>query len=139
MNDSKRKSGAAPQESTGRTSSETSASERHEPAATARDIRVELTRAAEKDLRDIGNRKHLGQIARKLDALSVDPKPHDARPLQGEAYRANGWNFFRVDVGEYRIVYDLDESGELLTIVTITVIGRRNDDAVYRLLGRRHG
>lgn len=98
-----------------------------------------MTRAAEKDLRDIGNRKHLGQIARKIGALSADPKPHDARPIQGEAYRANGWNFFRVDVGEYRIVYDLDESGEVLTIVTVTVIGRRNDAAVDRLLERRHG
>nr|WP_281416285.1 type II toxin-antitoxin system RelE/ParE family toxin [Deinococcus aestuarii] len=139
MNDSKRKSGAEPEESTGRTLNETSASEEQKPQVPTREVRVELTRAAEKDLRDIGNRKHLGQIARQLDALSVNPRPQDARPIQGEAYRVNGWNFFRVDVGEYRIVYDLDESGQVLIIATVTVIGRRNDDAVYRLLGRRHG
>lgn len=100
---------------------------------------LELTASAAKDLRSIGNKKHLGQIARKLDALSVTPLPHDARPIEGQVYKDGGWNFYRVDVGEYRIVYDLDESGQVLTIITVAVIGRRNDDAVYRLLKRRHG
>lgn len=44
-----------------------------------------------------------------------------------------------MDAGEYRIIYDLDEQTNILIIVTIVVIGQRNDDKAYRLLQRRFG
>ncbi len=118
----------------GATSSETSASE-----PVTRQIQLELTASAAKDLRTIGNKKHLGQIGRKIDALEQVPLPHDARPIEGQAYKSNGWNFYRMDVGEYRIIYDLDEASGVLTIITIAVIGKRNDKTVYKLLQRRYG
>lgn len=99
-------------------------------------VEVELLPAAVKDLRAIGKGKHLAQITAKIDSLEENPLPHDAKPLRGEHFKANGWNFYRVDVGEYRIVYDLDERTGLLTIVTVAA---RNDDKVYKLLGRRFG
>jgi mRNA interferase RelE/StbE len=37
-----------------------------------------------------------------------------------------------VDSGEYRIVYDVTEDA-----VRIIIVGKRNDDEVYRLLDRK--
>ena len=37
------------------------------------------------------------------------------------------YSYRRVDVGEYRIVYDLPED-----MVRVLLIGKRNDDAVYK-------
>lgn len=75
----------------------------------------------------------------KISALEADALPADARSIRGENFKQNGWNFYRVDVGEYRIVYDLDAENGTLIIVTIAVIAARNDDKVYRLMGRRFG
>lgn len=87
----------------------------------------------------IGRGKHQAQVVSKISALETDALPNDARPIRGENFKQNGWNFYRVDVGEYRIVYDLDEESQTLTIVIIAVIAARNDDKVYRLMGRRFG
>lgn len=57
--------------------------------------------------------------------LSKNPKPHDAKKLQGYD------DLYRVDIGEYRIVYHYDAD-----IVYIDVIGKRNDDEVYAELKR---
>ena len=76
------------------------------------------------------------RITAKIDSLEENPLPHDAKPIRGEHFKANGWNFYHVDVGEYRIVYDLDKQTGLLTVVTVAA---RNDDKVYKLLGRRFG
>lgn len=113
------------------------ADERH-PVEVTR-IEVEFLPAAAKDLKAIGKGKPLAQITAKLDELEKNPLPHDAKAIRGEHFKANGWNFYRVDVGEYRIVYDLDERTGLLTIVTIAVIAARNDDKVYKLMQRRFG
>lgn len=117
------------------------AGETSKSSATCEIPRIEILfdAAAEKDFDKIGRGKHQAQVRRKIDELESNPKPADARPIKGESYRKNGWNFFRVDVGEYRIVYDLDESSQTLTIVTIGVIAAMNDDKVYRLMDRRFG
>ena len=102
-------------------------------------VEVVIDDAAEKDFDKIGRGKHQAQIQAKIDALETNPLPQDARPIKGENFKAKGWNFYRVDAGEYRIIYDLDEQTKILTIVTIVVIGQRNDDKAYRLLQRRFG
>lgn len=56
--------------------------------------------------------------------LLVDPFPADSQKLKGR-------DFHRVDVGEYRIVYEANE-----TTLILIVIGKRNDDEVYKQLGR---
>lgn len=38
----------------------------------------------------------------------------------------------RVDIGEYRIVYEVERD-----TVRVLVIGKRNDDEGYRILGRK--
>ncbi len=74
--------------------------------------------------------KIAGQIARKVMALAVDPAPRDSEALAGTpGYR-------RVDVGEHRMVYLLRESDD---VVEILLVGKRNDDDVYRRLRRLLG
>ena len=70
--------------------------------------------------------KHAKQIARKIRELQErDGVVHDAKDLVGMSpYR-------RTDQGEYRIVFTIDGD----TIV-IELIGKRNDDEVYRQLKR---
>ncbi len=60
--------------------------------------------------------------------LASNPCQHDSEALKGEKF-AGLW---RNDVGEYRIIYRYDE-----TSLRIVIVGKRNDDAVYKALGRK--
>ena len=66
--------------------------------------------------------KQFRQIIRKVFALLENPRPHDSEELRG-------YPFFRSDVGEYRIIYDVQ--GDTLRLI---VVGKRNDEEVYRQL-----
>ena len=69
--------------------------------------------------------KQYKQVAGAILSLPNDPRPHDSRALKA------GNNLRRVDVGEYRVVYRVE--GDVLLVL---VVGKRNDDAVYRMLAR---
>lgn len=69
--------------------------------------------------------KHKRQIAEKIFKLSENPTPVDSSQLRGYE------KYYRADIGEHRIIYRF--SAELLQV---TLIGKRNDDEVYRKLGR---
>jgi len=71
--------------------------------------------------------KHAGQITRKAQSLAENPFPPDSERLKGYALN-------RADIGEYRIVYYVQ--GVLLHIY---LIGKRNDDEVYKQLKRLGG
>ena len=66
--------------------------------------------------------KQAGQIARKINAVAADPKERPPHPLKGFP------EYFRMKSGEYRFIYRI-ESGELLLVL---IIGKRNDDEIYR-------
>ncbi len=66
--------------------------------------------------------KQFRQVLRKVLALLEDPRPHGMEQLKG-------YPFLRNDVGEYRIVYDLQ--GETLRLLPV---GKRNDDEIYKRL-----
>jgi mRNA interferase RelE/StbE len=66
--------------------------------------------------------KQYRQAFNKILALMEDPEPTDSSPLVGYPYR-------RADVGEYRIVYRVEED-----CLKVALIGKRNDDEVYRQL-----
>ena len=70
--------------------------------------------------------KQFRQIDTKIKALLIDPAPPDSSLLKGQAsvYR-------RADIGEYRIVYRVN--GDTLEVI---LIGKRNDDEVYKALKR---
>lgn len=71
--------------------------------------------------------KHRRQVALKILELARNPEPPDSSLLHGydDCYRA--------DIGEYRIIYRF-------TPVTLFVdlIGKRNDDDIYRRFKRRN-
>ena len=64
------------------------------------------------------------QLAQKLLALTLNPTPHDSKKLSGRDY-------LRVDCGEFRIIYEFDAQE-----IKVILIGKRNDDEVYRKLSR---
>ena len=90
-------------------------------------LSVQISRQAQKFLGKLPP-KPKRQIATKIQSLTTNPFPQDSKPLKGFA------PLHRVDAGEYRIVYRLEEEKLLL----IALIGKRNDDHVYRLLKRQY-
>ena len=71
--------------------------------------------------------KHREQILRKLDQICEDPYPPDSKLLGGYSLR-------RVDIGEYRITYRVEN-----LVLKVYVIGKRNDGEVYKRLKRLGG
>lgn len=71
--------------------------------------------------------KIAAQIAKKVLALNVEPLPADSKELKG--YRG----YYRVDSGEYRIVYRFKVDEDLVEVI---LVGKRNDDEVYKKLRR---
>lgn len=71
--------------------------------------------------------KIAAQIAKKVLALNVDPLPNDSKQLIGYP------GYYRVDSGEYRIVYNFNPDEDLVEVI---LVGKRNDDEVYKKLER---
>lgn len=69
--------------------------------------------------------KQFRQVWLKVLGLLAEPFPTDASKLQGYGYH-------RVDFGEYRMVYQVVED----TTLELILIGKRNDDEVYKQLKR---
>jgi mRNA interferase RelE/StbE len=67
------------------------------------------------------------QIAKKVLTLNLDPLPSDSKGLKGYP------GYYRVDSGEYRIVYRFDPDEDLVEVI---LVGKRNDDDVYKKLER---
>ena len=68
--------------------------------------------------------KQFRQVANKVFGLMENPEPNDSKALIGYPFR-------RADIGEYRIVYRVEDD-----ILKVALIGKRNDDDVYRQLKR---
>jgi mRNA interferase RelE/StbE len=78
--------------------------------------------SARKSLKDF-QPKFIKQIVFKIFTLQDNPFPQDSKKLKG--YEGG----YRVDQGEYRILYTVEEDR-----VRIFRIGKRNDDEVYQNL-----
>lgn len=87
-------------------------------------LKLDLTRDALDFLDSLPGKQYKQVVGALFDLLKI-PEPHDAKKLIGYPYR-------RVDVGEYRIVYDIKND-----TVRVFLIGKRNDDAVYKALKRK--
>ena len=86
--------------------------------------RFDIDRDAVKYLQDL-DAKQYKQVASKMLSLLANATPADYRQLKGFPY-------YRVDSGEYRIVYRFDAD-----TVYVVLIGKRNDDEVYEKLKRK--
>lgn len=71
--------------------------------------------------------KQYKQVANRVLALVSDPFPSDYRHLSGHP------GCYRLDSGEFRIIYSFDPKESL---IEVRIIGKRNDDEVYREFDR---
>ncbi len=69
--------------------------------------------------------KHFRQVTLAVLGLLENATPHDSASLVGHP----SWR--RIDVGEYRVIYHFDAD-----TVYVTLVGKRNDAEVYKLLRR---
>lgn len=74
--------------------------------------RLKIKSQAEKDFAKLPP-KIAGQVRRKIDALAAEPRPNDHKKLLAMPGR------LRVDSGEYRILYEIDDKAQIVTIARI--------------------
>jgi mRNA interferase RelE/StbE len=84
---------------------------------------LSLSRAAVRFL-DTLPPKQFRQVTRRIIMLMADPRPPDAERLRGYEYS-------RVTVGEYRVIFDVHDG-----VLRVLAVGKRNDDEVCRRLSR---
>lgn len=72
---------------------------------------VVLRRRAVKDLSNLAP-NYARLIAQHIDGLSHTPRPHDSKKLKG-----NGG--YSIRVGVYRILYDIDDAAQMVTVYRI--------------------
>jgi mRNA interferase RelE/StbE len=77
---------------------------------------VFLKPAAERALKKIAQ-PTLHRIAKAIDNLGNDPRPSGATALQGES------GLLRIRVGDYRIIYSIDDT--VLTVLVVAIGHRR--------------
>jgi mRNA interferase RelE/StbE len=70
--------------------------------------------------------KQYRQVVSAIFDLLKEPQPHYAEKLKGYPY-------FRLAVGEFRVVYRFDAAS-----VSVLVFGKRNDGEIYRVLDQKH-
>jgi mRNA interferase RelE/StbE len=80
---------------------------------------VFILRHAQRDLAQLPSEAY-ERVRDAIRALGQDPRPPGSRKLTGR----DGW---RIRVGEYRVIYEIDDTQP---IVTVLHIGHRRD--VYR-------
>ncbi|MBI3999074.1 MAG: type II toxin-antitoxin system RelE/ParE family toxin [Candidatus Omnitrophica bacterium] len=73
---------------------------------------VLFKRSAEKELRGI-SKPHLAKIVEKIKTLSQNPRPQGIQLLKGED------RYFRLRQGDYRIIYEIDDTNQIILIIKI--------------------
>ena len=73
--------------------------------------RLSITETAKKELHRLPSRTR-DRMRNSVGALADDPRPRGCKELRGvDAYR--------VRVGDYRVIYDVDDHSQALTILRI--------------------
>jgi mRNA interferase RelE/StbE len=85
-------------------------------------LKLDIKRPAYDCLVELQTRQ-FRQVMLSIIRLTKDQYPHDSKKLTGYPY-------YRIDVGEFRVIYDIE--GE--DTVRIILVGKRNDDEVYKHL-----
>ena len=87
-------------------------------------LNIEFSNQSKKFLKRLPP-KHKRQVSGKIQNLLDDPFPSDSKILLGFP------GFYRTDIGEYRIIYFV-----LVSLLKIYLVGKRNDDEIYRKFKR---
>ena len=83
--------------------------------------RVSLEKPAQKQLRAILDRKLRAMLERSIMALADDPRPQGVKKLAGEK---DQW---RIRVGDWRVVYRVDDGRLVVLVIKVAPRGE-----VYR-------
>lgn len=81
---------------------------------------VTFSRPARKELEKLPPQL-VERIFPKIESLAVEPRPTGCKKLKG------GQNLWRIRVGDYRVVYSLDDSR-----ATVDIVAVRHRSEVYR-------
>lgn len=73
---------------------------------------LRLTRSARKELERLPDAS-LNRVARQLDLLTRDPRPRGCKKLRGAR------DLWRVRVGNYRVIYRVDDEARLIEVRAI--------------------
>ncbi len=73
------------------------------------EYRIVLASSAERDLRTLPGKVE-ERIVAIIDALSQEPRPRGVKKLKGSS------NLWRIRVGDYRIIYRIDDREHLVDI-----------------------
>ncbi|OHA19227.1 MAG: addiction module toxin RelE [Candidatus Taylorbacteria bacterium RIFCSPHIGHO2_02_FULL_47_18] len=84
---------------------------------------IKLSKHAIKFLKHLPPKQEY-QLVRRITELAQNPIAPDVRKM-------SGFDCLRVDSGEYRIVYSMRDDS-----IFVWLVGKRNDDEVYRKLKR---
>lgn len=76
------------------------------------DYSITFARSARKELESLSNLLVV-RIFSKIEALQIEPRPSGCKRLQGNS------NLWRIRVGDYRIVYSIDDDAEIVDIIRI--------------------
>ncbi len=85
---------------------------------------LEISKKSTKFILKLGE-KQRKQIVLKINSLTLHPFPNDSIKLLGAD------SFYRVDIGEYRIIYQANSD-----FLKVFIVEKRNDDDVYRKFSR---
>jgi mRNA interferase RelE/StbE len=78
---------------------------------------LDIKPSARKELENLSD-SLIARLAPKIDGLAADPRPSGCRKLRG--YK----DFWRIRVGEYRVVYIIDDDRKM---VSVTRVAHRRD------------
>jgi len=76
-------------------------------------MRLVISRGAERDLRKL-SREVAVRVAAAIDGLEQNPRPPGCRLLRD--YEPATW---RVRVGDWRILYEIDDRGGIVTVTAV--------------------
>ncbi len=76
------------------------------------DYSITFARSARKELEDLPN-SLIKRIFTKIESLADEPRPVRCRKLQGFS------NLWRIRIGDYRVIYSIDDSAETVDIIAI--------------------
>jgi len=83
-------------------------------------LKIDITKSAGKFIKKLPPKQYR-QVVSTIFNLRENQTPHDSKQLIGYP------EYHRADIGEYRIIYRFDTE-----ILYIVIVGKRNDDEVYR-------
>ena len=78
---------------------------------------VEIKPSAKRELEDLSDRL-LARLMTKIEGLATDPRPPGCKKLRG--YK----DLWRVRIGEYRVVYTIDDE---YNVVSVTSAAHRKE------------